>query len=64
MRQPRIVPVESTIVPADASLAAPGIVWPSRSAISRTDAGTYTDPAHRPTIDTSSNAELIHVRRA
>src|ERR1051326_2378917 len=51
--QPRIVPAESSIVPYDASDPALAAVRPVRSAISRTDVGTYTDPAHNPMIDTS-----------
>src|SRR4029077_1156731 len=63
-RQPRIVPAESTIVPYEASRAASAPPKPSRSAISRADAATYTDPAHNPMIDTSRYSELRTVFRA
>ena len=51
--QPRIVPVERIIVPYDARRAARIAGTPPRSAICVTAAGTYTDPAHKPMIDTS-----------
>src|SRR5436190_3631215 len=63
-RQPRIVPAESTIVPYDARRAAFAEVKPSRSAISRTDVGTYTEPAHKPMIETRRNSALRIVFRA
>ncbi len=61
---PRIVPVDSSIVAYDASRAASAGAYPWRIAICVTDVGTYTVPAHRPTIDTSRNAEFSSVRRA
>src|SRR5207253_10336424 len=51
-------------VPNAPRRAASAAVRPSRSTIWVTDVGTYTDPAHSPTIDTSRYKELSHVRRA
>src|SRR6478609_1047936 len=61
---PSIVPADSTIVPYEASREASGAEICCRSAISRTAVGTYTEPAHKPTIETSRNIEFIAVRRA
>src|SRR5581483_3881711 len=63
-KQPAMVPTDSTIVPYDANRAASAAAKPSRPAICVTDAGTYTDPAHNPTIDTSRYSAFSHVRRA
>src|SRR5258707_1900262 len=52
------------MVPYDASRAASAPANPSRRAISRTEVGTYTDPAHSPMIDTSRYSELSTVLRA
>src|SRR5262249_27613363 len=62
--QPRIVPADSTIVPYDANRVPSAALKPCRAAISRTDVGTCTDPAHSPTIDTSKYIEFNNVRRA
>src|SRR5215468_10580173 len=56
-RQPRIVPVDSSIVAYDAIFA------PFAPASTRTDDGTYTEPAHSPTIEMNSSAVLTTVRR-
>src|SRR5689334_18980023 len=63
-RQPRIVPVDSSIVAYDAIRAVDVAGYPDRRATCVTDAGTYTVPAHSPMIETSSSAELIQVRPA
>ena len=62
--QPRIVPAARIIVPYDARRAASATLCPSRTAICVTDAGTYTDPAHSPMIETKTSSELTMVRRA
>src|SRR5438270_471588 len=62
IRQPAMVPAESSIVPYEANRAASAAGTPSRVARYVTDEGTYTDPAHNPTIETSSSAALITVR--
>ena len=62
-RHPSIVPAESSIVPYDARRAASCAAYPSRRAICVTDAGTYTEPAHSPMIETKRYTEFSTVRR-
>src|SRR3954466_1004525 len=57
IRQPRMVPHASSIVAYEAICA------PLLFARKRTDDGTYTDPAHSPTIEMKSSAEFTSVRR-
>ena len=59
-----LVPADSTIVPYDARRDASARSKPSRIASRVTDAGTYTELAHNPTIETRRYSELRIVRRA
>ena len=58
IRQPRIVPVAKSIVAHDAMRAASALPYPSRSATWVTAPGTYTEPAQRPIIETSTKMQF------
>src|SRR5216683_6900814 len=60
---PSIVPIERMTVASDAARVVSAALNPAFAARCVTDAGTYTDPAHKPTIDTRRYAELSSVRR-
>ena len=63
-KNPLEFPAARIIVPYEASRAASAAVCPARSAICVTEAGTYTDPAHNPMMETKTSSALTMVRRA
>src|ERR1039458_413110 len=62
-RQPRIVPIDNRPVPSEAIFTAVATAIPCFLARVMMAVGSYTAPAHRPTIATVSRAALTMVRR-
>src|SRR5580704_1134621 len=61
-KQPRMVPIERIAVATEAVFAAEVADMPAFLARVITAVGSYTDPAHKPTIATASSAALTIVR--